>query len=125
MWGLFALGVFVGMVGATTALLAFVVVEDAEKEGKMMKDFFSKPIKVVITSNIRPGDYVHDIADPASLLDIEKRKGYVMSVASKVKSGRTVLRLIGRKSSLEVPADANVVITRASPLATQGRKGLS
>lgn len=80
-----------------------------------MKDFFYKPIKVVTTCNIRPGDFIHDIYDPVSLLDIEKRKGHVLSVASKIKSGRTVLRLIGRKTTLEVPEDVNAIISQASP----------
>jgi hypothetical protein len=131
-WGPFALGVFVGMVGATTALLAFVVVEYVEyelfhgtgKDGKMMKDFFDKPIKVVTTCDIRPGDYIHDIADPASLIDIEKRRGYVISIASQIEPKRIVLRLTGRRTLLEVPADANAVITQDTLSATPVKEAL-
>ena len=135
MWGMFALGLFIGIVGATTALLAFVVVESVEtgtcrgvlsgrsceakpeaggedgKDSKIMKDCFRKPTKVVTTCDIRPGDFIHDIYDSASLLDIEKRKGFVASIASKIESKRIVLRLIGRRTSLEVPANNPAVIT--------------
>ncbi len=119
-WGPFALGVFVGMVGATTALLAFIVVEcvDSElfrgtgKEGLMFKNFFNKPIQVVTTSDIRPGDFIHDISDPASMLDIEKRRGYVISIASQIEPRRIILRLTGRRTLLEVPENTQAVITR-------------
>lgn len=112
-WGLFCLGLLIGTVGATTALLAFAVVESVEtgKDGKKMKDCFDKPIKVVTTRDIRPGDFIHDIADPASLLDIEKRKGRVTSI--KIKSNRAILRLTGRRTPLEVPENTNAVITAA------------
>ena len=119
-WGPFALGVLVGMFGVITALLAYVVVDSGEfelyrgngKEGPMFKNFFSKPIQVAIASEIRPGDFIHDISDLACALDIEKRKGHVISIASKIDSRQIVLKLTDRRTLLEVPENSQAVITR-------------
>ena len=119
--GPFALGIIVGAVAVLIAVCcgAEIVAIPTRREGTT-KDFFYKPIKVVTIENIRPGDFIHDIADPASLLDIEKRRGYVISIASQIEPRRIILRLTGRRTLLEVPADANAVITSVSPPASQG-----
>ena len=113
-WGLFALGLLIGIVGTVTTMLALVVVEPVEtgKDGKKMKDCFDKPIKVVNICEIRVGDFIHDVSC-SSLIDSEKRKGYVVS-ASIIDLGQIVLRLTGRKTPLELPAGTDAVITRAS-----------
>ncbi len=111
--GPFALGILVGAVAVLIAVYfgVEIVAIPTRREGTM-KDFFYKPIKVVTIENIRPGDYIHDISDPASLLDIEKRKGHVISIASKIESKQIALRLVNRVTVLKVPANTQAVITR-------------
>lgn len=79
----------------------------------MMKDCLTKPIKVVNVCDLRVGDFIHDISF-SSMLDSEKRKGYVTQVAQLIESRQMVLRLSRRKRLLEVPTTTDVVITQAS-----------
>ncbi|MDY6789698.1 MAG: hypothetical protein SWH54_00335 [Thermodesulfobacteriota bacterium] len=78
---------------------------------KMSKDFFSKPLKVIDADALVPGDFVHDIADPSSLLDLEKRRGFVRSV--KQESGQIKLRLQNRRTMLKLSPGVKALITRA------------
>lgn len=113
-WGPFALGVLVGVVGAIPALLAFVEVESVEtgKDGKIMKDCLTKPLKVINVCDIKVGDFIHDISS-SNLADSEKRKGHVLYVDSLIGLGEIALGLSGRNRPLKVPATANAVITDA------------
>ena len=114
--GPLALGILIGAVAVLTAVYFGVeIVAIPSRKGEIMKDCFDKPIKVVNVCNVRPGDFIHDISYP-SLIDSEKRKGYVV-YARRIEQGQIVLRLNGRKTLLEVPVDANAVITRTPRLA--------
>ena len=79
----------------------------------MFKDFFNKPIQVVDVNEIRQGDYIHSFSDPDCQLEIEKRKGYVIEVASLPITSKLIeLKLTNRLTSLKVPTSATAVITR-------------
>jgi len=79
----------------------------------MFNIFFNKPIQVVAANEIRQGDYIHSVSDPDCPVEMEKRKGYVVEIASSPTAPQLIeLKLTNRLTSLKVLASVTAVITR-------------